>query len=222
MKKMFLAALTAMALCSYSYAQDDDEYEEDEAPAKVEKKAKYVEEDEEEDEAPAKSSKKAEKKSSKKGSGDAFMGLGVDLGQAMGGQGRFNLSFKLNPSMELSAIIGFYHHGATTVSTPAGDVDGDDNYTALSLGIGFDYYLGTPFVPTSIGGQIVYNSFGEDDSMIEFNIIFGAHAELVKNVVLTGNVGLDINYIMGKEGDSDTSRLDFGLKPGINLTWYMF
>lgn len=34
MKKIFLAALTAMALCSYSYAQDDeDEYEEDEAPA---------------------------------------------------------------------------------------------------------------------------------------------------------------------------------------------
>ena len=31
MKKIFLAALTAMALCSYSYAQDDDddEYEDD-------------------------------------------------------------------------------------------------------------------------------------------------------------------------------------------------
>lgn len=35
MKKMFLAAITALALCSYSYAQDDyeDEYEED-APAR--------------------------------------------------------------------------------------------------------------------------------------------------------------------------------------------
>ena len=37
MKKMFLAAITALALCSYSYAQDDyeDEYEED-APAREE------------------------------------------------------------------------------------------------------------------------------------------------------------------------------------------
>ena len=47
MKKMFLAAVTALALCSYSYAQDDeyeDEYEDD-APARVEAPAADDEED---------------------------------------------------------------------------------------------------------------------------------------------------------------------------------
>ena len=68
MKKMFLAAVTALALCSYSYAQDDeDEYEEDDAPAREEAPAI------EEDDAPV---AKTEKKQS---SGDAFLGLGMGL-----------------------------------------------------------------------------------------------------------------------------------------------
>ena len=31
MKKIFLSAVIAMALCSYGYAQDEEEYEEEEA-----------------------------------------------------------------------------------------------------------------------------------------------------------------------------------------------
>ena len=61
MKKIFLAALTSLALCGYSYAQDDDdEYEEEETTEAV-KPAPAVE-DEEEDEAPAPKVKKEKKK----------------------------------------------------------------------------------------------------------------------------------------------------------------
>lgn len=224
MKKMFLAVLTSLALCSYGFAQDDeDEYEEDEAPAKVVKKA-AVEEDEEEEEdaAPVKKEKK-----SKKSSGDAFVGFGIDLSDAIiggidGSVARFNVAFKLNPSMELSVIFGFYHHGETTADVNGTEVGAEDNYTALSIGAGFDYYLGTPILPTSVGAQIIYDSFNEDDSALEFNFIFGVHAEVVKNFVVSANVGLGIMYVMGKEGDTDTSRLDFGIAPGIKATWYAF
>lgn len=223
MKKIFLAAVTALALSSYSYAQDDEEYEEDEAPAKVEKK-KVVEDDEEEEaeeEAPVKKEKKSKK------SGGPFVGFGIDMKDAIiggldGSVARFNVAFKLNPAMELSAIFGFYHHGETTADVAGTEVGAQDNYTALSIGIGFDYYLGTPILPTSIGGQLIYDSFNEDDGALEINVIFGLHAELVKNVVLSGEVGLGFTYLMGKEGEADTSRLDFGVAPGIKCTWYAF
>lgn len=226
MKKMFLAVLTSLALCSYGFAQDDEEeYEEDEAPAKVVKKA-AVEEDEEEEEAEEAPAKKKEKKSSRK-PGEAFVGFGIDLSDAIiggidGSVARFSVAFKLNPSMELSAIFGMYHHGETTADVNGTEVGAEDNYTALSIGAGFDYYLGTPVLPTSIGGQVIYDSFDEDNSALEFNILFGAHAEVVKNFVVSAQIGLGIMYVMGKEGDTDTSRLDFGFAPGIKATWYAF
>ncbi|MCQ2060098.1 MAG: hypothetical protein MJY47_00740 [Fibrobacter sp.] len=227
MKKMFLAVLTSLALCSYGFAQDDEEeYEEDEAPAKVVKKAAVEEEEEEEEaeeEAPA---KKKEKKSSRK-PGEAILGFGIDMSDAIiggidGSVARFSVIYKLNSNMELSAIFGMYHHGETTADVNGTEVGAEDNYTALSIGVGFDYYLGTPILPTSIGGQVIYDSFDEDNSALEFNILFGAHAEVVKNFVVSAQIGLGINYIMGKESDTDTSRLDFGFAPGIKATWYAF
>ena len=78
MKKMFLAAITALALCSYSYAQDDyeDEYEED-APAREE--AAPAVEEAEEDEAPAPAPAAKPAKKAKKSDGSAFLGIGMGL-----------------------------------------------------------------------------------------------------------------------------------------------
>ena len=75
MKKMFLATITALALCSYGFAQDD-EYE-DEAPSRVEKAPSVVED---EDEAPV--VKKAEPKkaiTNTSSSENPFFGIGLDV-----------------------------------------------------------------------------------------------------------------------------------------------
>lgn len=224
MKKMFLAALTAMALCSYGYAQDDeDEYEEDEAPARVEKKA-AVEDDEDEDEAPAKKSSKKEKKAPSKpvDAGAGFMALGLDLVDALDGDGlqKFYLTFKLAPNMELSAIIGFYHHGETTTEVNGVEAKGEDDYTQLQIGAGFDYFVAQKVLPISIGGELLYSSWGEDNSQIDINVLPGFRANLVGGLTLTGKVGLGINYKMWSEGLADSDRLDFGLKTAAQLHWF--
>lgn len=229
MKKAFLAVITALSLAGFSYAQDDDYEEEvvyeDEAPAApaakpAPKKQKVVYEEVEEDEDEAPAAKPAKK--AKKASGDAFIGIGIDLTEALNDNSRISVAFKLNPSMELSAILGFYHHGETTVEAGGMESKQGDNYTALAIGAEFDYYLPTPFLPTSIGGKFIYNSLGEDTDALEFGVVFGVHAELTKNLVLSGGVGLDFYYWMESQGDADASRMDFGLNPTVKLTWYAF
>jgi len=224
MKKMFIAALTALALSTYGYAQDDDEeYEEDDAPARVEKKA-AADEDEDEDEAPAKSEKKEKKSDSKPvDAGAGFMALGLDLTDALDGDGlqKFYLTFKLAPNMELSAIIGFFHHGETSAETNGVEAKGGDDYTQLQIGVGFDYFIAQKILPISIGGELIYNSWGEDNSQIDINILPGFRANLVGGLTFTGKVGLGINYKMWTENNiTDFDRLDFGLKTAAQLHWF--
>ena len=239
MKKMFIAALTAFALSTYTYAQDDeDEYEEDDAPARVEKKAAY-EEEEEEEEAPAKASKKskaveeeeedeAPAKASKKApraavnAAPGFMGVGIDLVDAIdnGGVQKFYLTFALAPDMELSAILGFYSHGETSAETNGVEAKGGDDYTQLQLGVGFDYFMTQKILPISIGGEILYSSWGEDDSQITVNVLAGFRANLVAGLALTAKAGLGIDYMMWSEGNTDYTRLDLGLKTSVQFHWF--
>ena len=92
MKKIFLAALTAMALCSYSYAQDDDdEYEEDEAPAASSAPAP----------APAPAASESSAKAAPAQSGAGFMGLGIDIQETFAGAtNQFYLTFKIMDDAE--------------------------------------------------------------------------------------------------------------------------
>lgn len=227
MKKIFLSAVIALALCSYGYAQDEEEYEEEEAaPAKVAKAPAY-EEEEEEDEAPAPAPKKAEKKKEKKASnGDqGFFGVGLDLTGALARQTAVNLTFRLNDNMLLSAIFGFQHHGETTHTPKQGDEvkDGDDA-NMLTIGAAFDFMLVKKFIPFSIGGEFAYNSLSEDDSRIDFGVLAGLHGEIVPNLILTGKAGLEFLYNFGDEagGNSEYSRLDFGVSYKVYLTWFAF
>ena len=238
MKKMFLAALTALALCSYSYAQDEDEYEEDDAPARVVKKAPVVEDDEEEEEA-APAPKKVEKKASKSAEGGAaFFGAGIDVGGLLNNAGNIRLVFKLGESMELSGILGFRHHGQTTAEDNNGNKqDFKDNYTELSIGAGFDFFVVREVLPVSVGGEIIYTSpyemetpmgrvNADDDTdlmKLDFNVLLGGHAELVKNLILTGKIGLNIEYNSASvNNQGDASYIDFGLATKVYLTWFMF
>ncbi|WP_298770001.1 hypothetical protein [uncultured Fibrobacter sp.] len=236
MKKMFLAAITALALCSYSYAQDEDEYEyeEDGAPARVEEKAAPAEEEEEEEEAPA--PKKVEKKAKKSSSsGGAFLGLGMGLTDTFN---QLNLKFKLNESMMITAIFGLVSHGETTYTTTVAgtetEVDAGDDYTELAIGAGFDYFLPTPVLPTSAGIELIYASNGEKEdaeaqskfssSDLYINLMFGAHAEIVPNLILSGKVGFGIDWYSTEEtaGERKTeaSRVDVGIRGGIYATWF--
>ena len=239
---MFLAAVTALALCSYSYAQDDeyeDEYEDD-APARVEAPAA-----DDEDEAPAKPTKSAKKA---KSDGSAFLGIGMGLTSNFNDMQlkQIDVKVKLNESMMVTGIIGLYHHGETTTETSAGgastEVDAQDNFTGLALGAGFDYFLPMPLMLTSVGADLIYVSNGETevndiasntkttassgDFLIDF--MFGVHAEIVPNFILTGKVGLGFDYTFASTEVSnaagsvtvDNSRLDFGLKAGVYASWF--
>lgn len=209
MKKIFLACLTAMAMCSYSYAQyDDDEYEEeDEAPAHVEKQKAA---------APAKSSQKKSTKSSA-----PFLGIGMGFTTDFD---QLNVKFKLNDQMMITAIFGLYHHGETTVEVDGKDVDQDDDYTNIAIGAGFDYFLPTPVLSTSVGGELIYSGTGEkagDQDNLDINIMFGAHAELIQNFVLSGKAGFGIGYrSWAANANNDASRWDFGFKAGVYATWF--
>lgn len=244
MKKMFLAAITALALCSYSYAQDDyeDEYEED-APAR-EEAAPAVEEDEAP--APAPAAKPAKK--AKKSDGSAFLGIGMGLTSNFGDKGlkEIDVKIKLNESMMVTAILGLYHFGETSTETKAPGstvtVDAGDNHTAIALGAGFDYFLPTPLLPTSAGIDLIYASNGETEVVDEatkttttassgdfmIDLVFGIHAEIVPNMILSGKVGLGIDYVFSSNEvssqaasiETSVSRLDFGLKAGVYATWF--
>ena len=244
MKKMFLAAITALALCSYSYAQDDyeDEYEED-APAR-EDAAPAVEEDEAP--APAPAAKPAKK--AKKSDGSAFLGIGMGLTSNFGDKGlkEIDVKIKLNESMMVTAILGLYHFGETSTETKAPGstvtVDAGDNHTAIALGAGFDYFLPTPLLPTSAGIDLIYASNGETEVVDEatkttttassgdfmIDLVFGIHAEIVPNMILSGKVGLGIDYVFSSNEvssqaasiETSVSRLDFGLKAGVYATWF--
>ena len=235
MKKIFLSAVIALALCSYGYAQDEEEYEEEEAPAKVTKAPAYEEEEEEEEAAPA--PKKAEKKKEKKSSGGAFFGAGVDVGGLLNNAGNIRLVFKLNENMELAAILGMYHHGESSYTPNGGqEQSAKDNYTELSIGAGFDFFVKKDFLPVSIGGEFIYTSprslvaGGQefvasndiDLMLLQINVLLGAHAEIVNNLYITGKIGLGMSYYSESDPAGEGSFLDFALATKVYLTWFMF
>ena len=221
MKKIFLAALTSLALCGYSYAQDDDdEYEEEETTEAV-KPAPAVE-DEEEDEAPApKVKKEKKKKKAKKSSGDdegGFLGISIGIDQNniidfepnlfVGQFSYLGLMIKFTPEMMLTAKIGFAHHGETTLEAEKASVDAGDDFTALAFGAQFDYFLPTPLLPTSVSADFMYASAGErtdnegnkeSASAVMFGVMFNAHAPVTDNFFITGSVGLGFE-LPGEEG----------------------
>lgn len=230
MKKMFLAAVTALALCSYSYAQDEeyeDEYEDD-APAREEAPAI------EEDDAPvAKTEQKA-----KSSSGDAFLGLGMGLTDSFQ---QIHIKYKISSTLTATGILLLNHHGETTYEAGGVEVDMGDDYTAFGIGAGIDYYLDTPVLPTSVGAELAYISNGEQllsndgvtkttlsSGSLNINLMFGVHAELVKNFELSGKAGLGLEYNFSETNSSnanssvktETSYLSFGLKAGVYATWF--
>lgn len=203
MKKIFLAALTALALCSYSYAQDD-EYEEDSPRAA------------------ATESSSSESSSIKSGSGDAFMGVSLDLlGFLNNDLKRFALVFKLSQQLELDIHLGLQITGDEEGEDGHGDkVDGAEGGGAFALGAGVDYFLPMGILPISIGGDLIFTHNGEDNNEIDIAPMFGIRAEIIKNFSINGKVGFDINYHWWSAGDVDWDRLDFGLKTRIDFIWF--
>ena len=213
MKKIFLAALTAMALCSYSYAQDDDDYEdEDEAPAASQSSA------------PAASQPSSAALAS---AGGEMLGFGLSLTDALdnGGVQKFYLTYRLG-TMDISAIFGLYHHGETTRETknPSGEVDRNDDYTQIQIGVGFDMIIAQLLLPITAGGEFIFSHWGEDNNQVTINVLAGFNANLVSHLYLNGKVGLGFDYIdepvEGSNGNQDDSRLDIGLKTNVMLSWF--
>ena len=213
MKKLFLAALTAMALCSYGYAQDDDDDEyEDDAPAAAPAPA------------PASSSPAAQPAAAPAQSGAGFLGLGIDLADAITGGGleKFYVTIRFAPNMELSVILGLYHHGETTTENKAtgGESDGLDDYTQLQLGVGFDMVVAQMLLPVTAGGELIYTHWGEDNMQLTINALVGFRANLVANFYLTGKVGLGFDYYDVENAATEDSRLDVGFKTEVLLHWF--
>ena len=211
MKKIFLAALTAMALCSYGYAQDDDDEYEDEAPAAAAPAP-----------APASSAPAAQPAAAPAQSGAGFMGLGIDIQEVLGAAvPKFYLTFKLAPNMELSAILGLFHHGETTEEAKqGGERDLEDDATALTIGVGFDMIVAQMLLPVSLGGEFVINHLGEDNNRFDLNLLAGFRANPAANLYLTGKIGLAFLYSSWEDPNTESSRLDVGFKTAILLHWF--
>lgn len=203
MKKIFLAAMTALALCSYSYAQDDD-YEEEDSPRAVAT-------------APVQSQSAA-----KAVDGEAFMGVSLDLlGFLNGDLQRFGLVFRLAPNMELSAQIGLAIIGDEDGEDEnSKKVDGSEGYTQISLGAGFDFFVATILLPISIGGDFIFTHYGEDNNALTFDVMFGMRAEIIKNFTINGKVGMLLNYHWWSSNRVDWNRVDFGLAARVNFIWF--
>lgn len=226
MKKIFLAALMAMSLCSYSYAQDDDddEYEEDSPRAVAESTA------------PAKSTSVS--KSSKSEGGDAFMGVSLELLGLFHGDHdqiqRIGLVFRIAQNMELSAHVGLQIVGDSDGENQANEkVNGPEGGAKISLGAGFDYFIDL-VLPVSLGGDMIFTHFGEENNQLDFDVMFGARAEIIKNFTINGKVGFDMAYRWwtgennfdkkrlhpGENQTSEWGRIDFGIAARINFIWF--
>ena len=215
MKKIFLAALTAMALCSYSYAQDDDdEYEDDDTPAAS-------------SESSAPAAAPAPAAAAPASSGGEMLGFGLSLTDALDNNGvqKFYVTYKFG-NMDISGILGLYHHGETTRETknPAGEVDLGDDYTQIQIGVGFDMAIAQILLPITVGGEFLFSHWGEDNNQITLNALVGFNANLVSHLYLNGKVGLGFDYydeaVAGSNGNQYDSRLDIGLKTNVVLAWF--
>jgi hypothetical protein len=213
MKKIFLVAMMAMSLCSYSFAQDDDDEYEEDSP-----RAAAVETTTSSYSAPAKAN--AEKKS--EDGEDAFMGISLELlGLFNGDLQRMGLVFRLAENMELTAHLGLAIFGDTDGETQDGHkIDGDDGYTQVSIGAGFDFFFNTGVLPISLGGDIIFTHFGEDNNQIDIAPMFGMRAEIIKNFTINGKVGFDIAYHWWSDGTNDYNKLNFGIASRVNFIWF--
>lgn len=215
MKKIFLAALTAMALCSYSYAQDDDDddYEDDDAPAASQSSA------------PAASSQSSSTAAPASAGGE-MLGFGLSLTDALDNNGvqKFYITYRLG-TMDISGILGLYHHGETTHErkNPAGEADGNDDYTQIQIGVGFDMVIAQLLLPITAGGEFLFSHWGEDNNQVTLNALVGFNANLVSHLYLNGKVGLGFDYIdepSAVAGYDEASRIDIGLKTNVMLSWF--
>lgn len=214
MKKVFLAALTALALCSYSYAQDDDEYEDD-SP-----RAAAVESSSE-----SSSGSFSTNSSVKSEKGDAFMGISIDLlGFLDNGRNelqRFALIFKLTPELELDVHLGLNIIGDVEGENAQGNkVDGNEGGGQFSLGAGVDYFLPLGVLPLSVGGDLIFTHNGEDNNELDITPMLGIRAEIIKNFCINGKVGFDFNYHWWTEGDVDWDQVHFGFATRVNFIWF--
>ncbi|SHL21366.1 hypothetical protein [Fibrobacter sp. UWEL] len=221
MKKMFLAALTAMALCSYSYAQDDEEEYEEESPAAEQASA--------EEEAPA-TAKEEEKSAPREAvnAGNGKLGFQIDMISAFSGDPRFYITYRISPDMEASLILGLNLKGESSYEANGQSVNMGDDATDLDIGVGFDYYLTKKLLPICVGAEFIYSSRGyfegipdyKDASILEFNIMGGFRTEMTDNLFVTGKAGLNIDHSSWTYGELEGSRTDFGLKAQAFLTWF--
>ena len=128
--------------------------------------------------------------------------------------------------MDISAIFGLYHHGETTRETknPSGEVDRNDDYTQIQIGVGFDMIIAQLLLPITAGGEFIFSHWGEDNNQVTINVLAGFNANLVSHLYLNGKVGLGFDYIdepvEGSNGNQDDSRLDIGLKTNVMLSWF--
>lgn len=160
--------------------------------------------------------------------GAPFFGIGLDLFGIINDNYNIRGTFRLNESMELSAILGLYHYGESTVTMNNTDTDAEDDHTLFNIGVAFDYYLLQKFIPFSVGGEIIYgmdsdgsSNTATDYSNLNINILAGAHAQIVPNLFLTGNAGLGIRYYSADNPAAETSRLNVGLVTRVYLTWFI-
>lgn len=252
MTKKLISFLTALAFCGFAYAapvdDDEDEYEEDDAPAQVEKKSKKSrvveqeeEEEEEEEEAPKKPSKPKEPRKAVD-AGAGMLGLQLDLVEALASEGthKFYFTYKIASDMEASLIFGLGIHGSSTLELNNVKTELDNGVTDLYIGAGFDFFLTKQLLPISVGAELFYGSLSNsvdatnglamtERSVFEIDITGGFRANLVSNLYLTGKLGMSLKFNSWEETVAlnaltsavyDCSSTDFGFKVGAYLGWF--
>lgn len=192
MKKLFFATVTALAMCNVSFAQDDL-FDEDESPRAVSEQPAQAQAPVAQFDTPAAAPVEAAPSSDK-----GFLGIGMGFEAEFK---RIELKIRINDEMMATAILGMYHHGETslTLSKPGKasiDQDLKDGYTEFSLGAGFDYFIATPILPISVGGEFIFAYGGEKEA-------FSA-----MNAAETATQGLDLSEISEIMEDDASSSVD--------------
>lgn len=133
----------------------------------------------------------------------------VGLGASFAGSSPMaHVEIAASNNLGIMLMLGY---SSTSVDNPDPIADPDATST-LSLGALGRYFLRSGDVSPYIGVEVMYMTPDENDKTISFSLLFGAQAEITKNVGIFSHVGfgMDMNTKTVSDKDFKTTTMGIG------------